>query len=62
MQHHGRKIGDGVHIDGGRAGDSDCTFYQCSECGSVWLKVQDSGGLGGKETYYHSLIRTFFGN
>ena len=54
------EIGQPVHIDGGRSGDTDHTFYQCRECGALWVRVKDSGGLGGNGTFYHSLTDRFF--
>ena len=54
------EIGTPVHIDGGRSGDTDHTFLQCKECGSVWSRIRDSGGLGGHGTFYHSLTERFY--
>ena len=55
-----REIGSQVSIHGGKEGDTHHTFYQCSECGSAWIKIQDQGGLGGNGTFYHSLTERFY--
>ena len=55
-----QEIGETVHFDGGKAGTTDYAFFQCTKCGSAWVKVRDSGGLGGHGTFYHSLTERFF--
>ena len=55
-----REIGGTVHIDGGKAGDTDHTFFQCSRYGSVWVRVRDSGDFDGHGTFYHSLTERLF--
>lgn len=55
-----KEIGDPVHITGGKEGDTDHSFFQCSKCGSIWVKVKDSGGLGGNGTFFHSLTKSFY--
>jgi hypothetical protein len=53
-----REIGDVVHIDEGKVGHADRTFYQCAACGSVWMRTRESGALG-KNTFYQSLTERF---
>ncbi len=55
-----QEIGQSVHINGGREGDTDHAFLQCTACGSVWLRIRDSGGLGGHGTFYHLLTGNFY--
>ena len=55
-----QEIGQSVHIDGGRAGDTDYRFLQCNSCGTIFLNVRDSGGLGGHGNFNHVLTNTFF--
>jgi hypothetical protein len=54
------EIGSQVHIDGGMVGHTYHTFYQCKDCGSVWVEIQDQGGVGGNGTYYHLLTERFY--
>lgn len=55
-----QEVGSQVHLQGGKVGDTHHTFYQCNDCGSAWVKVQDQGGLGGNGTFYHSLTERFY--
>ena len=41
------------HIQGGRAGDTTYTYYNCPDCDALWTKIRDSGGLGGHGSYWH---------
>ncbi len=54
------EIGQDVHINGGRAGDTDHSFLQCQSCGSVLVRIRDSGGLGGNGTFYQVLTRGLY--
>jgi len=54
------EIGTQVHINGGKVGDTHHTFYQCKNCGSAWIRIEDQGGIGGNGTYYHSLTERFY--
>jgi hypothetical protein len=54
-------IGETVHTDGGKAGDTEYDFLQCSCCGTVWIVVQDLGGLGGNGIFYYSITDSFYG-
>ena len=54
------EIGEQVHIAGGKEGDTNHTFYQCKDCGSVWMKIEDIGGLGGHGTFFHLLTKGFY--
>lgn len=54
------EIGTDVHISGGPAGDTDHLFLQCQTCGSVLVRIRDSGGLGGSATFYQVLTRDLF--
>jgi hypothetical protein len=55
-----KPIGETVHINGGRAGDTDHSFFQCKDCGTMWIEVKDLGGFGGKGTFYHPLTDKFY--
>ena len=55
-----QEIGEKVHIEGGKNGDTEHTFFQCGQCGSLWLQVDDIGGIGGYGTYFHRLTKGFF--
>lgn len=54
------QIGNPVNVSAGKVGDSYYTFFQCLECGSIWLNVKDCGGLGGKGSFYHLISDRFF--
>ena len=54
------EIGEGVVIRGGCEGDSYHAFYQCSMCGSVWMKIEDRGGTGEHSHFWHRLTHGYF--
>ena len=54
------EIGQDVHINGGRGGDTNYKFLQCQACGSVLVRIRDSGGLGGNGTFYNVITRELF--
>jgi len=53
------EIGSQVNIVS-NIGDTNHTFYQCCVCGSLWIKIQDQGGISGKGTFYYSLTEKFY--
>ena len=48
-----KQVGEPELQHGGKGGDTTYSHYICNICGSRWVKIRDSGGLGGNETYYH---------
>ncbi|MDJ0862114.1 MAG: hypothetical protein QNJ82_07735 [Gammaproteobacteria bacterium] len=54
------EIGEGVIIRGGREGDTYHALYQCSMCGSVWMKIEDRGGTEGRGQFWHRLTHGYF--
>ena len=54
------RIGEGVIIRVGREGDTYHVFYQCSMCGSVWIKIEDRGGTEGRGQFWHRLTHGYF--
>ena len=54
------EIGEGVIIRGRREGDTSHAFYQCSMCGSVWMKIEDRGGNEGRGQFWHRLTHGYF--
>lgn len=55
-------IGEPVRVDTrfGRGTDSTAfKFFQCRECGSIWMEYEDSGA-GGHGTFTKRLTEGFF--
>lgn len=49
-----------IEISFGRGKDrTEHSSFQCSKCGSIWMKIEDSGA-GGHGRYYHRLTERFF--
>ncbi len=53
------QVGEDVLIRGGSVGDTRYTHFQCGDCGEMWVKVTDIGGIRGPGTYYHKMDSHF---
>lgn len=60
VSEHLQAIGEDIHVSGSRECTRTSSHYSVGDVGSFWLRVRDSGGLGGNETYHHYLTTAFY--
>jgi hypothetical protein len=49
-----------VHISGGKEGDTEFSFCQCPDCGTLWMKTRDIGGTGGSGSFHKRVTEGSF--